>query len=40
MEVRIKRRQMVPQTDTGGMGRWGDSINEAGEEFLRAFFGK
>ncbi len=40
MEVRIKRRQMVPQADTGGMGRWGDSINEAGEEFLRAFFGK
>lgn len=38
MEVRIPRRQMVPEASTGGMGKWGDAVNVEAEEFIRAWF--
>lgn len=38
--VRVPRRQMVPQPNTGGMGRWGDAVNDAADDFIRAWMAR
>ena len=37
--VRIPRRQMMPEADTGGLGNWGPRLNTAADGFLQRTMG-
>ncbi len=37
--VRIPRRQMMPEADTGGLGQWGPRFNTAADGFMQRTMG-